>query len=54
MALSAAIVHQKRDDLDAAAAALRPFAERDPRWREAFERNVRLRQMPQAVLDRLD
>lgn len=53
VALSAAIVHLKRDDLDAAAAALRPFAERDPRWREAYERYVRLGYLPAELLDRL-
>jgi uncharacterized Ntn-hydrolase superfamily protein len=53
VALSAAIVHLKRDDLDAAAAALRPFAARDPRWREAYERYVRLGYMPAELLDRL-
>jgi hypothetical protein len=42
-----------RGDLEDAAARLRPIAESDPRWREAFERYVRLGFMPQAVLDRL-
>ncbi len=54
IAVTAALVAGKHRDLDEAAARLRPLAERDPRWREAFERNVRLGQMPQAVLDRLD
>ena len=53
VALTAAIVHLKRDDLDAAAAALRPFAERDARWREAYARYVRLGYMPAELLDRL-
>jgi uncharacterized Ntn-hydrolase superfamily protein len=54
VAVTAALVAGKHGDLDEAAARLRPLAESDPRWREAFERNVRLGQMPQAVLDRLD
>lgn len=54
IAVTAALVAEKHDDLDEAAARLRPLAERDPRWREAFERNVRLGQMARAVLDRLD
>jgi uncharacterized Ntn-hydrolase superfamily protein len=54
IAVTAALVAGMHGDLDEAAARLRPLAERDPRWREAFERNVRLGQMPQAVLDRLD
>ena len=54
IAVTAALVAEKQGDLDEAAARLRPLAERDPRWREAFERNVRLGQMARAVLDRLD
>lgn len=54
IAVTAALVAGKHRDLDEAAARLRPLAERDARWREAFERNVRLGQMPRAVLDRLD
>jgi uncharacterized Ntn-hydrolase superfamily protein len=54
VAVTAALVAAKHDDLDEAAARLRPLAESDPRWREAFERNVRLGEMPRAVLDRLD
>jgi uncharacterized Ntn-hydrolase superfamily protein len=54
IAVSAALVAEKQGDLDEAAARLRPLAELDPRWHEAFERNVRLGQMPRAVLDRLE
>jgi uncharacterized Ntn-hydrolase superfamily protein len=54
IAVTAALVAEKRSDFDEAAARLRPIAESDPRWREAFERNVRLGQMARAVLDRLD
>jgi uncharacterized Ntn-hydrolase superfamily protein len=54
IAVTAALVAEKRGDLDEAAARLRPLAESDPRWREAFERNARLGQMARAVLDRLD
>jgi uncharacterized Ntn-hydrolase superfamily protein len=54
IAVSAALVAEKHGDLDEAAARLRPLAELDPRWREAFDRNVRLGQMPRAVLDRLE
>jgi uncharacterized Ntn-hydrolase superfamily protein len=53
VALTAALVALKQDDLEAAATALRPFAERDPRWREAFERYVRLGFVPAELLDRL-
>jgi uncharacterized Ntn-hydrolase superfamily protein len=53
IALTGALVAVKRNDLDAAAAHLKPFADADPRWREAFERYVRLDVLPQAVLDRL-
>jgi uncharacterized Ntn-hydrolase superfamily protein len=54
----AAAYRRRRDfdessSLDEAAARLRPVAESDPRWREAFERYVRLGFLPQAVLDRL-
>jgi uncharacterized Ntn-hydrolase superfamily protein len=54
IAVTAAIVAVKQGDLAEAAARLRPLAESDPRWREAFERNARLGDMPRAVLDRLD
>jgi uncharacterized Ntn-hydrolase superfamily protein len=54
IALTGALVAVKQGDLDAAAAHLKPFADADPRWREAFERYVRLDVLPQAVLDRLD
>jgi uncharacterized Ntn-hydrolase superfamily protein len=53
VAVTAALVADAHDDLDEAAARLRPIAESDPRWREAFERYVRLGFLPQAVLDRL-
>jgi uncharacterized Ntn-hydrolase superfamily protein len=54
IALTGALVAVKQDDLDAAAAQLKPIAGADPRWRVAFERYVRLGFLPQAVLDRLD
>ena len=54
IALTGALVAVKRSDFDAAAAHLKPFAEADPRWRDAFERYVRLDVLPQTVLDRLD
>jgi uncharacterized Ntn-hydrolase superfamily protein len=54
VALTAAIVAGTHGDLDEAAARLRPVADSDPRWREAFERYVRLGYMPAAVLERLD
>lgn len=54
VALTAALVAVRRDDLDAAAARLKPLADESERWRETFERYVRLGYMPQAVLDRLD
>jgi uncharacterized Ntn-hydrolase superfamily protein len=53
VALTAALVAVEHGDLDAAAAHLRPFADDDPRWRETFERYVRLGHLPAAVLDRL-
>ena len=53
VALTAAIVAGTRDDLDEAAARLRPVSESDPRWRETIERYVRLGFMPPGVLDRL-
>lgn len=54
IAVTAAIVAGVHGDLDEAVARLRPLAESDPRWRETFERQVRLGHMPRAVLDRLD
>jgi uncharacterized Ntn-hydrolase superfamily protein len=54
IAFTGALVAVQRDDFDAAAAYLKSFADADPRWREAFERYVRLDVLPQAVLDRLD
>ena len=53
VALTGALAALKRDDVDAAAAQLKPIADADPRWRETFERHVRLGHLPQAVLDRL-
>lgn len=53
VALTGALVALKREDVDAAAAQLKPIADADPRWRETFERHVRLGHLPQAVLDRL-
>jgi uncharacterized Ntn-hydrolase superfamily protein len=54
VAVTAALVAGAHGDHDEAAARLRPVAESDPRWREAFERYVRLGVIPQAVLDRLN
>jgi uncharacterized Ntn-hydrolase superfamily protein len=54
VAVTAALVAGAHGDLDGAAARLRPAAKADPRWLEAFDRNVRLGYMPQAVLDRLE
>lgn len=54
LAVRAAVIAVKRGDFDAAAAALRPWADRDPRWREAFVRYVRLELFPPEVLDGLD
>jgi len=53
VAVTAAIVAGHHGDVDEAAERLRPVADSDPRWREAFERYVRLGFMPQAVVDRL-
>lgn len=53
VALTGALVAVKRDDPEAAAAQLKPIAAADPRWRETFERHVRLGHLSQAVLDRL-
>jgi uncharacterized Ntn-hydrolase superfamily protein len=53
VALTAAVAAVARDDLDDAAARLRPLGDDDPRWRETLERYVRLGHMPPAVLDRL-
>ena len=54
VALTAALAAVARGDHEAAAAALRPVAERDPRWRETVERYAQLGHLPRAVLDRLD
>jgi uncharacterized Ntn-hydrolase superfamily protein len=53
VAFSAALVAVTRGDLDAAAEHLGAAARADARWREAFERYVRLDVIPAAVLDRL-
>ena len=53
VATTAAMIAGFHGDLDEAAARLRPVADSDPRWREAFERYVRLGFMPQKILDRL-
>jgi len=53
VAVTAALVAGAHGDVGEAAARLRPVAESDQRWREAFERYVRLGFMPLAVLDRL-
>lgn len=53
VAFTAALVAGAHGDLDEAATRLRPVVESDPRWREAFDRYVRLGVIPQAVLDRL-
>jgi uncharacterized Ntn-hydrolase superfamily protein len=53
VASTAALVAGAHGDLDEVVARLRPFADADPRWREAFDRYVRLGVMPAAVLDRL-
>jgi hypothetical protein len=54
VAFTAALVARDHGDIDAIVSRLRPIAESEPRWREAFERYVRLGLLPQAVLDRLD
>lgn len=53
VAFTGALVAVARDDLEEAVARLRPTANADSRWREAFERYVRLGVLPEAVLDRL-
>lgn len=53
VALSAALAALARDDHDAAVDALRPYAERNPRWLEAYERYARLGHLPADVLERL-
>ncbi|HEY2355483.1 MAG TPA: DUF1028 domain-containing protein [Gaiellaceae bacterium] len=54
VALTGALVAVAHGDLDRAAVFLRPSADADRRWREAFERYVRLEILPRAVLDRID
>ncbi len=53
VALTGALAALEKDDLDAAAARLKPFADESERWRGTFERYVRLGHLPAAVLDRL-
>jgi uncharacterized Ntn-hydrolase superfamily protein len=53
VAFTAALVARDHGDLDEVVSRLRPIVESDPRWRDAFERYVRLGVLPQAVLDRL-
>lgn len=53
VALTEALAHAKRGDLDAAAATLRPLAAADRRWREAIERYERLEILPAGVHDRI-
>lgn len=53
VALTEALAQAKRGDLDAAAAALRPLAAADRRWREALERYERLEILPAGVLERI-
>lgn len=53
VALTGALAALKHDDVDGAAEQLRPVAAADIRWREAFERYVRLGHLPPAVLERL-
>jgi uncharacterized Ntn-hydrolase superfamily protein len=53
IALTGALVAVKQNDLDAAAAQLKPLAEASERWRTTFERYALLGHLPPAVLDRL-
>lgn len=53
VALTAALAVLAHGDRDAAVDALRPYAERDPRWLEAYERYVRLGYLPADVVDGL-
>lgn len=53
IAVTAALIAGAKGDLDEAAARLRPVAQSDPRWLEAFDRYVRLGYMPAVLLDRL-
>jgi uncharacterized Ntn-hydrolase superfamily protein len=53
VALTGALVAVERDDLDAAAAHLKPLVDESEHWRATFERYVRLGHLPPAVLDRL-
>jgi uncharacterized Ntn-hydrolase superfamily protein len=53
VAATAALVAGAHGDIEEAAVRLRPVVESDPRWREAFERYVRLGFVPAEVLDRL-
>jgi uncharacterized Ntn-hydrolase superfamily protein len=53
VALTEALAEAARGDVEAAAAALRPLAQADLRWREAIERYERLEILPAGVLERL-
>lgn len=53
VALTEALAEAARGDLDAAAAALRPLARADGRWREAVERYERLGILPAGVVGRI-
>ena len=53
VAATAALVAGAHGDLGTAVEWLRPVAGADPRWRDTFDRYVRLGAMPAAVLDRL-
>lgn len=53
VAATAAMIAGARDDLDEMVARLRPIAQSDPRWRDTYDRYVRLGFMPQEVLDRI-
>ncbi|HUJ56155.1 MAG TPA: DUF1028 domain-containing protein [Gaiellaceae bacterium] len=54
VALTGALVAVAHGDHAAAASTLRPLAERDPRWRETFERYAELGRLPADILERID
>lgn len=54
VALTGALVAVAHGDLDEAAALLQPVAAADSRWREAFDRYVRLGFLPAETLERID
>lgn len=54
IAMTGALVAVAHGDLDEAAALLQPVAASDSRWREAFERYVRLGFLPAETLERID